>query len=210
MSIVLCQVIELLMYSYTLSMPWCKSKNSHRLWHMTPTEMWHSRNAVKNPFYDTWWLSWIVAIYMAYQALAEPRNCCATDKVFWSSEQWCNLNFDLVMRSQWLALNWFVALVNSGGWVAKKSRQEEFWGCWWCCDCPACHSSISAILCMMTFCKTNRCTRLIGGVGGEGGGTYGRNAPRWRIDDSGTSSYTPLPEWVHTICQKVVHTIKKM
>jgi hypothetical protein len=58
--------------------------------------------------------------------------------------------------------------------------------------------------------RCQNCLRLTGGIGGEGGGTGGQNAPRRWVEDSGTSSFMALPERVHTIYHKVVHTIRKV
>jgi hypothetical protein len=62
----------------------------------------------------------------------------------------------------------------------------------------------------MAFSSANSCSWLIRGVGGEGGGTAGWNVPQRWVEDLGTSSYMPLPEWVRTICHKVGHTIRKV
>jgi hypothetical protein len=61
----------------------------------------------------------------------------------------------------------------------------------------------------MAFCKANSWSRFIEGIGRDGGGTGGRNAPRQWVEDSGTSSYSLLPERVLTIYNKIVHTMRK-
>jgi hypothetical protein len=67
---------------------------------------------------------------------------------------------------------------------------------------------LSANLSMMALYEATISSRFIGGAGREGGGTGGWNAPRRRVEDSGTSSHTPFPKQVRSICHKVVHTIR--
>jgi hypothetical protein len=90
----------------------------------------------RNDGVENWWVwSAVVASLPLVVAVGKAHGCTiaaaivaagtttvAANNVFWSSVQWSSPNFDSVTQSQLLASTGSVALANSRGCVAQKSK----------------------------------------------------------------------------------------